>query len=270
MVRDAGMRAYVAGATVLSRGMAGAVETCPILSAASHYDPAAPNPEGEPRLLDPREKRRTTATMRLALDVAERCVAASGVSASELSAVFGSSFGDPPLLGSLLETLATPDARLSPTKFHNSVHNAALGYWTIAAGCRLGCTSIAAGDHTFGAALLRGLVESTLDERPVLVVVHDAPFDPPLAALRPVAAAFAAAVLLAPAAMKSCCRIDATLVETSTSPSAPQNAGLHPLWQTNPAARSIPLLEAIARRRAATIDVAHSGDGILRLEMTPS
>jgi hypothetical protein len=263
------MHCQILSAYAITRGVAGPVETCPLLIGTARYDPSAPNPEGQPQMLDPRERRRTTTTMRLALEAAERCVTASGVAASDIPTVFGSAFGDGPLLGSLLETLATPGARISPTRFHNSVHNAALGYWSIATGCHHGSTSIAAGDYTPGAALLRGLVQVTLEARPVLVVVYDAPFDPPLAAARPVEAAFAAALVLAPSAARALCRLDATIHDSSSGASSPRNRSLDDLWNTNPAARVIPLLECIARREVCTTDIAHSSDGVIRVEVRP-
>jgi hypothetical protein len=261
--------AYVTSAVVVARGMRGPIETCPVLARGEAYDGAAPDPASQPQILDPRERRRTTPTVRLALEAADLCVAACGFARDTLPAVFASAFGDGPLLGSLLETLATPNARVSPTKFHNSVHNAALGYWSIATRCREGCTSIAASDCTAGAALLRSLVETTIDARPVLLVAYDCPFDPPLAAVRPVAAPFAAALVLQPRSDRAICRLEVVPTSAATPPTPPANSSLRELWATNPSARLIPLLEAVAGRRQATIDIAHDDDGVLRATVMP-
>jgi hypothetical protein len=40
--------------------------------------------------------------------------------------------GDGSVVGSMLEALHVPDGAITPTQFHNSVHNAAAGYWHIA------------------------------------------------------------------------------------------------------------------------------------------
>ena len=49
-----------------------------------------------------------------------------------LATVFTASGGDGHNCHALCETLASADRQMSPTRFHNSVHNAAAGYWGIA------------------------------------------------------------------------------------------------------------------------------------------
>ena len=48
---------------------------------------------------------------------------------------------------------------ISPTRFHNSVHNAAAGYWTIGAGCMQATTALSAYDATFAEGLLEALAQ---------------------------------------------------------------------------------------------------------------
>ena len=58
------------------------------------------------------------------------------------------------------ETLAGDDpASISPTRFHNSVHNAAAGYWTIGAHCMQAATAISAYDASFAEGLLEALMQ---------------------------------------------------------------------------------------------------------------
>ena len=52
---------------------------------------------------------------------------------------------------------------VSPTRFHNSVHNAAAGYWTIGAGAMQPATAISAFDASFAQGLLEAMVQ--LDRR---------------------------------------------------------------------------------------------------------
>ena len=54
--------------------------------------------------------------------------------AATLATVFSASGADGHNCHALCEQLATDDRQLSPTRFHNSVHNAAAGYWSVATG----------------------------------------------------------------------------------------------------------------------------------------
>ena len=80
-------------------------------------------------------------------------VAASGLDASGLVSVFSSSGADGDNCHAICETLAGTDRQISPTRFHNSVHNAPSGYWGIATGAMAPSTSICTYDATFGAGL---------------------------------------------------------------------------------------------------------------------
>src|SRR5690606_42059827 len=54
-------------------------------------------------------------------------------------------------------TLASDPRSISRTRFHNSVHNAAAGYWTIGAGCTAAATAVSAGPASFAQGLLEAL-----------------------------------------------------------------------------------------------------------------
>ena len=62
---------------------------------------------------------------------------------------------------------------LSPTKFHNSVHNAAAGYWSIGTGSYAPYTAISAYRYTFAAGLLETLAQVVSEGRPILLVAFD-------------------------------------------------------------------------------------------------
>ena len=51
------------------------------------------------------------------------------------------------------------DQPVSPTQFHNSVHNTAAGYWSIATGSQQPTTCLACHDATAAAALLKAMAE---------------------------------------------------------------------------------------------------------------
>jgi hypothetical protein len=163
-----------------------------------------------------------------------------------LPAVFSSSGGDGQNCHELCEALASPDPHLSPTRFHNSVHNAAAGYWSIATGARAASNALCAYDASFAAGLLEALAQVVVEQVPVLLVAYDAPYPPPLHAKRPIAEAFGVALVLTPAADSgSLVRLSLSL--TDAPPGSLDDADLERLRTSIPAGRCLPLLQQIAR-----------------------
>jgi hypothetical protein len=97
--------------------------------------------------------------------------------------VFTASGADGHNCHALCEQLATDDRQISPTRFHNSVHNAAAGYWGIATGSMAPCQVICAYDASFGAGLLDALAQVALERTPVLLIATTA--NTPAAARQP-------------------------------------------------------------------------------------
>ena len=151
-------------------------------------------------LLPPAERRRCAPSVAWALAVAQEAVAQSGLDAGAFAVVFASSDGDGDIVHRLCTALATPAAAVSPTDFHNSVHNAATGYWSIGAHSQAPSTAICAYDGSFSAGLLEAACQIAIEKRPVLLVTVDLPYPPPLAPHRPVRHGFAAALALEPGA----------------------------------------------------------------------
>ena len=88
---------------------------------------------------------------------------------------------------------------VSPTRFHNSVHNAPAGYWSIATGARGPSTSLCAHESSFAAGLLEAAIQAHAEATRVLLIAYDLPHPFPLSAVAPVSAPFGVALLLAPA-----------------------------------------------------------------------
>src|SRR6185369_1657864 len=80
------------------------------------------------QVLPPAERRRTGKVVKLALATGLQTLAAAGVERAELATVFASAGGDGENCHAICETLASADRMISPTRFHNSVNNAASGY----------------------------------------------------------------------------------------------------------------------------------------------
>lgn len=123
-----------------------------------------------PALLPPNERRRAPDTVLVALEAAQAACLDAGRDPSTLPSVFVSTYGDLAITEHLCQTLATAPLELSPTRFHNSVHNAAAGYWTIAAGAMEPATAISA---DFAMGLLEALAQLATGADAVLLVGYD-------------------------------------------------------------------------------------------------
>lgn len=240
---------------------------------------AAPAVLPPPAVLPAAERRRAGRVIRLALavgaealDAATAATAATAASAADyarrLPTVFTSSGGDGDNCHELCVSLASGDRQISPTRFHNSVHNAAAGYWSIAYGCTMASTSVCAGDGSFGAGLVEALTQLACGAPAVLLLAYDAAYPPPLHAVRPIPDAFGVALLLvAPASAAELPRLQVAL---SDAPAAPmQHSALESLRASIPAARSLPLLERLAQRRGGTVILDYLDTARLAVEVQP-
>ncbi len=145
------------------------------------------------------ERRRATPSTRIALTAAQQALTHAGLDATNVPAVFGSSSGNPDIIHDICAMLAAGDYQISPTKFHNSVHNAASGYYSIAVASHRAVTSLCALDGTATAALLETAVQAIAAQTPVLMVCYDLPYPFPLSEARPTIDAWSLALVLAPA-----------------------------------------------------------------------
>ena len=84
-------------------------------------------------LLPAMVRRRTSLATRVAISAATRACA-NADSSQQLPAVFVSLSGEIQVTDKLCRAIAKNDYPLSPTQFHNSVHNTASSYWEY--GCR--------------------------------------------------------------------------------------------------------------------------------------
>jgi len=214
-------------------------------------DPAGwlhvPTPLPAPMRLPPAERRRAGAIVRVSLAVADQACAQAGIDPAGLATVFTASSGDAANCHALCESLATAERAVSPTRFTNSVHNAAAGYWHIATASRAPSTSLCAHDASFGAGLLEAAAQCVALARPVLLVAADVPYPEPLHGVRPLPDAFGVALLLTPtlSSANGALQLRLGLVEAAPSPCG--HDGLDALTRQMPAARGLPLLQALAR-----------------------
>ncbi|HWH85063.1 MAG TPA: beta-ketoacyl synthase chain length factor, partial [Burkholderiaceae bacterium] len=172
----------------------------------------------------------------------------------------------------LCETLASAAPMVSPTRFTNSVHNAAAGCWHIAVGSRAASTSLCAFDASFGAGLLEAATSVAIGRAPVLLVAGDSPYPEPLHAVRPLPDHFGVALVLAPqASAHSIAALTLELIGAGVPTTRCDDAALEALRRAIPAAAALPLLIALAGvaggERGARLVVEHGGMGRLQLRL---
>jgi hypothetical protein len=244
------LAAYVSGVGVLGPGLANWPDTASVLSGRVDYSPAR-TLLPIPALLPPAERRRTGRVVKLALAVALEATGRAGVDPAQLASVFSSSGGDGDNCHELCQALALESREISPTRFSNSVHNAAAGYWSIATGAKLESNVLCAFDASFCAGLLEAMTHATVDRESLLLVSYDTGYPEPIHAKRPIPDAFGAALVLTPQrTANSLARIEVTLGEDAAD--TMRNAALESLRLAIPAARSLPLLRQLAQREAGS------------------
>lgn len=230
--------------------------------------PDAPSARPAPALLAPNERRRAPDTVALALEAAARACEAAGRNPSDLPSVFASTHGDVAISDYVCSTLATTPTLISPTKFHNSVHNAAAGYWSIGTGSLAPYTSISAHKYTFGAGLIEAAAQAVCAQRPVLYVAFDSESRGVLATMAPSRGLLGAAVVLAPAGQAQQHR---SLILT-TEPVAechptPARSAAAPLVAENALAPCLPFFEVLAMSQPRTLCLALSRQTALNVEV---
>ncbi len=231
-------------------------------------DPPAKRPA--PEILAPAERRRAPDSVALALEVASAAVRASGRDPATLPSIFTSAHGDLAVNDYMCATLATQPTAISPTRFHNSVHNAAAGYWTIATGCRAASSALTAFDASFAAGLLEAATQCAADERPVLLVAFDVQAVGALAGVTRSEGLLATALVIAPTDASggaSGPSFTATLVSGANKSMAPRSAPAHAL-AGNAMADALPFFEALALGSAGALDLPLSRTLALRLTPT--
>jgi hypothetical protein len=267
--------AHVLGIGLLGPGLDDWLTGAPVIAGLAPYTLRA-TVLPAPSALPPAERRRTGAVVRLALAIGFEAVSRAGAKAAELPTVFSSSGGDGYNCHEICQTLAASDRQISPTRFHNSVHNAASGYWSIAASATPASSVLCAFDASFGAGLLEALTQVVVDQTPVLLAAYDAGYPEPLRAVRPIPDAFGVAMVLSPvsgpvsgtshAPATPLARITATLTDAAAeSLSDPQ---LEALRTSIPAARSLPLLRRLALQEPGRVVIDYLDSQRIAVEVS--
>lgn len=240
-----GLSGWDAAARALREGAAGDTATA-----------AKPSPASLP----PAERRRAPEPVLLAVEAAGQACAMAGRDPATLASVFVSTHGDLAITDAMCTTLADDPRELSPTRFHNSVHNAPAGYWTVATGCHASATAISAEQASFAAGLLEAAVEAHDGRDAVLLVAYDIAARGPLAEVARSTSPFAVAFVLSPERSERSLaglRLQRRAQQSTSSNAA---SALDALTGNPTAAQALPLLASIARGDETDV-VLHAGAG---------
>ncbi len=263
------MELYLEGVGLCAGGLPNWAESRDVLAGKSPYRPAEIVMSASP-LLPPAERRRTTDTVKLAMTVGSEAIAHAGLRAEDTASVFTSSGGDGKTITAILEVLASPEREVSPTRFHNSVHNAPAGYWSIATQCREASTSICAYDFSFAAGLLETATRVLAERRATLLVAYDLPYPSALAACRPIAGLFGAALVISPErTAASLAGLSIDLHRRPARETVLDDPVLEALRIGVPAARALPLLIALAHGDAREVVVPYVAGSGVSVRVTP-
>ena len=267
------MKIFVEGVGVLGPGLNGWQTSLSVLAGTAPYLEAEliipPND-----LLPSAERRRTGLPVRIALAVGCEAIANAQRNASELPAVFASSAADGENMHNIFETLAANGCQVSPTRFHNSVHNAPSGYWSIATKSMAASTSLACYDASFAAGLIEAATQvcahQKVHEKAVVLIAYDTPYPQPLHAARPIGTSFGVSLVLGnKQTLGSLGALEINILRNRTASTSIADARLEALRVGTPAARSLPLLAAIAARAPSKIYLDYLGGNQLEVLLRP-
>ena len=166
-------RLGIAGLGIIGPGIGSWRDAVSLLTGAESFSAQAQVPQAVPTSLPANERRRVSPLIRMVLQCCEETLAERSSEFPAVRSVFASSCGDLVLVDKILRALAMPGKPVSPTLFHNSVHNSVAGYFSIARGDCSSSISVSARDSSFVAGLLStaGLVLSGAG--PTLLVAYD-------------------------------------------------------------------------------------------------
>lgn len=190
------MRVSINAVGALAPGLPDWETASAVLAGKREFVPAT-LPAPQPACLAPPERRRSCPTVRLAIAVAEQALQRTPLSPREMAMVFSSYEAAGLITHQLCEVLAG-SREVSPTQFHNSVHNAPSGYYSIAMNAKRAASSVCHGEWSFAAGLLNAAAQVVADKLPVLYVCYDSPLPPPICDVMPVVEATAIALVLTP------------------------------------------------------------------------
>ena len=216
-----------------------------------------------PSVLAPTERRRAPDTVALALEVAALACEAAGRAPAQLRSVFASTYGDLGISDYMCATLAGTPTLISPTKFHNSVHNAAAGYWSIGTGSHAPYTALSAYRYTFAGGVLEAATQVACEGEPVVCVAFDVEATGPLGTVAPSRGLLGVALVLAPPNGGAHRTLTLRVADGSAANVTPARSPAAGLVAENALAPCLPFFEALAHPVPCEVVLALSDHSLL-------
>jgi hypothetical protein len=188
----------------------------------------------------------------------------ASVDLSRVPLVLGSAYGEIVAAVEMMREVGGPTALPSPTRFHNSVHNASVAYLSIATGNRGFSTALAAGTATPAVAVIEAMALLAEHGGDALLVLLDEPPPGPFERARPYPAAAAAICLSSGPGPRTL----AAVSEPRRGPA--RRADLPDGLEFHPCAGAFRLLAAIASRRPASVGLGADGVGEWLVDVVPA
>jgi len=234
------MDVFVRGIGFFTPGFASASAWCD-----GKEDPALEKPEAA--VLEGALRRRATPLTRLSIEALSQAVLMAGADLATIATVWGTAHGEHTPAIKMLKMMKTGEGRVSPTQFHNSVHNTAGGYASITSNNTSGSTTLTGGSELLGAALLEAICRIDETREEVAVVLGDERLQSPFELGAPTAD-LAYALVLSPREDGARARLSDLSLEAE-GPLAEEHARFGPLYIS----AGLPLLSGIVRGEASRV-----------------
>ncbi len=237
---------YVRGVGFWTTGYANPKAWC-----ARDLDATASTPEAP--LLAGALRRRATPLTRMGIEVLQQAARMGDADPTELASVWATAHGEHSMAIGLLEMMQHGEGKLSPTKFHNSVHNTASGYASIATGNRSPSTTLTGGAELVASAIIEAACMLEAWDRDVILVIADEPLLPPFE-LPDSSVPLALSLLLSPRPE------GATSVLSRIRRANVDPVALRAPFGSLHVAAAVPLIEHIVEQRTGTVALEFAGD----------
>ncbi len=238
--------AYVTGIGLFTPGYPSPRSWC-----EGRPDEEADKPEA--KMLAGPLRRRATALTRIGIDVLEQAAAMGGADLSTVPSVWATAHGEHSAAIALLGLMQKGEGKLSPTKFHNSVHNTASGYASIASTNCSPSTTLTGGHELAASALFEAMCLLGARGGEVALVLADEALMPPFER-KDALAPLGLSLLLSDRPAGALARLHG-LRAGKLDPARPADVfeGLH-------VAAALPLIEAIVAGDIGTIALSAEAD----------
>lgn len=133
----------------------------------------------EAKMLEGPLKRRASELTRISVEVFDQATRRAGIDPSAIPTIWATAHGEHGTAIKLLKMMIRGDGKVSPTHFHNSVHNTASAYASISGGNASASTTLTGGPELVASALLEAFCHVDAGTRELAVVLADEPLHDP-------------------------------------------------------------------------------------------